>query len=176
MTKNTWLILMPFVLGINIAVLSCNITSVFQPSTPTATITLTPTLTATATVTPSPTVTETPTHTPTRTPTLTPTVSIPSGTPMAKWNNLPIMSDALAAEADTQYYRYITEMDQDKVLEYYLQQLPRYHWEVEWVSPNDHGGYIIYRKSYFDFIYIFEDRDLTFVTLILSSSSPSLNP
>jgi len=173
--KNTWLALIPFILGSSMVALACNITSVFQPST--ATPTMTPTFTASPTVTPSPTSTKTPTRTPTLTPTSEPTESIPSGTPMALWNHIPILPDALAAEGrpEDRYYRYITHTDQDKVMDYYLQQLPRYGWEVDWVSPNDHGGYIIYRKEIFDFIYIYEDGDLTFVTIFLSSGSPSLN-
>ena len=174
--KNTGLALLLGFLGISMIVLSCNITSVFQPSTPTPTVTST--FTATSTVTPSPTFTNTPTRTPTRTPTPEPTRSIPSGTPMSVWNRLPILPDALAADGlpEDRWYSYITPTDQDEVLDYYLQQLPVYGWEIPWVTPNDHEGYIIYRENALDFIYIFEDGDLTYVDIWLSTGSPSLNP
>lgn len=174
--KNTWLALYPFVLGLSVVTLSCNITSVFKPSTPTPTIT--PTFTGTSTVTPSPTSSETPTRTPSRTPTPEPTEVIPAGTPMSIWNNIPILSDALAGESQVEdrFYRYITHTSQDEVLDYYLEQLPHYNWDIDWVSPNDEGGYIIYRKNILDWVYIFEEGDLTFVNIFLSSGSPSLNP
>lgn len=99
---------------------------------------------------------------------------------MSFWNHIPIRSDALAAEGrpEDRWYSYVTHTDQDLVLNYYLQKLPSYGWEIDWVSPNDHGGYIIYRKNVLDFIYIFadEDRGMTFVEIFLSSGSPSLNP
>lgn len=174
--KNTWFAFFLGFLGVSISVLSCNITAVFQPSTPTPT--MTSTFTATSTVTPSPTSTNTPTRTPTQTSTPEPTRSIPSGTPMAFWNRLPILSDALAADGvpEDRWYSYITHTDQDTVLDYYLEQLPRYQWEISWITPNDHGGYIIYRENVLDFIYIFEDGDLTYIDIWLSTGSPSLNP
>lgn len=99
---------------------------------------------------------------------------------MSIWHRIPIRSDALAAEGrvEDRWYTYVTEADQDLVLEYYLQRLPSNGWEIDWVSPNDEGGYIIYRKNIMDFIYIFEDegRNLTFVLIFLSTGSPSLNP
>ena len=99
---------------------------------------------------------------------------------MSLWHNIPIRSDAVAAEGQVEdrWYTYVTPTDQDLVLNYYLQRLPSIGWEVDWVSPNDHGGYIIYRKNVFDFIYIFEDeeRGVTFVDIFLSTGSPSLNP
>ena len=174
--KNTRPALFSFVLGISIVMLSCNITSVFQPSTPTSTTA--PTFTATSTETPSPTSTPTSTQTLGRTPTPEPTEVIPSGTPMSLWHNLPILADALAGElqVEDRYYRYITHTSQDEVLDYYLEQLPRYNWDIDWVSSNDEGGYIIYRKSISDWIAIFEEGDLTFVIIFLSRGSPSRNP
>jgi hypothetical protein len=99
---------------------------------------------------------------------------------MSVWNRIPILPDASSAEGkpEDRWYSYVTKSDQDKVLEYYLQQLPRYRWEIDWISPNDDGGYIIYRRNVLDFIYIFEDKDrgVTFVEIFLSTGSPSLNP
>ena len=168
------LTLILLVLGISMAVLSCNTPSVFQPNTPTPTIP--PTFTASPTVTPSPTPTKTPTQIPTRTPTPEPAESMPSGTPVSIWNNIPILPDALAGEGlpEDHYYRYITNTSQEKVLDYYLQQLPLHNWEIDWVSPNDKGGYIIYRKNAWDFIYIYEEGDLTYIEIGLTASSPSL--
>jgi hypothetical protein len=180
--KNTWFAMIVFILGSNMLVLACKVTSVFQPST--ATPTYTPTFTASPTVTASPTSTATPTRTPTRIPTRTPTPEptfpVPSGTPMSIWNRIPILPDALSAEGlpEDRWYSYVTHSDQDKVLDFYIQQLPRHKWEISWISPNDHGGYIIYRRDVLDAIYIFEDkdRDLTFVEIWISTGSPSLNP
>lgn len=167
-----------FALAGSMFALSCNTMSILQPST--ATPTNSPTLTASPTNTPTPTITITPTWTPTRTPTPTPTRSIPSGTPVSKWHNIPIRSDALAAEGgvEERWYTYVTEADQDLVLDFYLEKLPPIGWEIDWVSPNDQGGYIIYRKNVLDFIFIFEDqeRGLTIVSIFLSTGSPSLNP
>jgi len=156
---------------------ACGPGQMFGPTftpTPTNTPTVTPTFTPTSTPTKKPTSTETPTQTPTPEPTL----SIPSGTPMSLWNHIPILPDALAAEGrpEDRWYSYTTHTDQDIVLDYYLQQLPLYNWEIEFVSPNDKGGYIIYRKNVLDFIYIFEDGDLTFIEIFLSTGSPSLYP
>jgi hypothetical protein len=96
------------------------------------------------------------------------------------FHHIPIRSDALAAEGqpDDRWYSYVIDVDQDLVLDYYLERLPSNGWEVDWVSPNDHGGYIIYRKDVLDFIYIYEDeeRGLTFVEIFLSTGSPSLAP
>jgi hypothetical protein len=176
--RNTWLALIAFILGNSMLVLACNVMSVFQPSTPTPTNS--PTFTASPTITASPTLTSTPTQTPTPTSTPEPTRSIPSGTPVSMFHHIPIRSDAVAAEGqpEDRWYSYVTVVDQDLVLDYYLQKLPSYGWEIDWVSPNDKGGYIIYRKNILDFIYIFEDKDreLTFVEIFLSTGSPSLNP
>ncbi|MFN8398765.1 MAG: hypothetical protein U0X74_02025 [Anaerolineales bacterium] len=100
---------------------------------------------------------------------------------MSTWNHIPILTDALAAEGNPEdkWYSYITQTDQDNVLDYYLQQLPAYGWEIAWVTPNENGGYIIYREDIFeDFIYIFEDKEhkLTFVKIYISRGSPSRNP
>lgn len=99
---------------------------------------------------------------------------------MALWHEIPIRSDALAADgpAEERWYTYVTETDQDLVVKYYLDRLPAAGWEIDWVSPNDQGGYIIYRKNVLDFIYIFEDqeRGLTFVDIFLSSEGLPLDP
>src|ERR1044071_656830 len=175
--KNAWLALIALILGSSLPEIACNAASVFLPNT--ATPTPTSTFTASPTVIPSPTSTNTATRIPTRTLTPEPTIPIPSGTPMSVWNHIPILPDASSAEGkpEDRWYSYGTQSDQDKVLEYYLQQLPRYQWEIDWISPNDKGGYIIYRKNVLDFIYIFEDKDwgVTFVEIFLSTGSPSIN-
>jgi hypothetical protein len=145
--KNTWLALLAYILGSSTLVLACNVTSMFQPST--ATPSNSPTFTASPTATASPTRTDTPTRTPTKTATPEPTLSIPSGTPLSLWHHIPIRSDAVAAEGrvEDRWYTYVTHADQDLVLDYYLQRLPSSGWEIDWVSENDKGGYIIYRKN-----------------------------
>ena len=163
-----------------ILLLSCGATSIVQPDTPTPTITFT--FTIASTQTPSPTFTRTPrpTRTPTSTPEATQTRALPADTPLSVWNHIPIRSDAIAGKEELEgyVYTYTTEVDQDLVLDYYLQRLPARGWDVNLVSPNTEGGYIIHREGYIDFIYIFEDkeRSVTFVEMLLSFSSPSLNP
>jgi hypothetical protein len=178
--KNTWLAIMALILGSSLPGIACNAASVFLPNTFTPTLTFTFTASPTVTSSPSPTSTNTPTRIPTRTLTPEPTLSIPSGTPLSVWNRIPILPDASSAEGrpEDRWYSSVTHSNQDTVLDYYVQQLPRYRWEIDWVSPNDNGGYIIYRKNVLDFIYIFEDkdRDVTFVEIFLSTGSPSLNP
>ena len=174
--------------GVSLLLASCSgggLFSFLHTATPTATSTPTPTLTPTSTATSTPTLTATPTatHTATptasptrrptntpRTPTLTPTTSLPSGTPMPLWCNVPIPREAIAAESveTCRWYSFITTLDQDAVLDYYLLYLPYYDWDVDWISPNDNGGYIIYREGIFDFIYIYEDGGYTHVDIFLA--------
>jgi hypothetical protein len=94
---------------------------------------------------------------------------------MAQWHKLPILSSAIAGdeEVEGQMYHYVVNLGQVKVKEYYLSALPSYRWEVEFVMPNDHGGFIISRKGCFDFIYIYEEDSLTHILIMLSASSPS---
>lgn len=94
---------------------------------------------------------------------------------MAQWQGLPIMPGAVAGDEEVEgaLYHYVIELEQVKVKGYYVSQLPYYGWEVDFVTPNDKGGYIIYRKGYFDFIYIYEQDGLTHVMIFLSASSPS---
>lgn len=73
-------------------------------------------------------------------------------------------------------YYYITTDSQEDVLFFYTKQLPLNNWAIDWIFPNDNGGYIIYRKEVLDFIYIYEEDDFTHVLIFLSSGSPSLNP
>ena len=87
------------------------------------------------------------------------------------------MPGAIAGEeAGERFYSYIIATSQERVRDYYLEQLPRYCWTVDWVSSNDRGGYIIYRQNVFDFIYIFQVEGITYVHIFLSAYSPSLNP
>lgn len=85
---------------------------------------------------------------------------------------------AAEGQPEDRVYTYITEVNQDLVLNYYLQKLTSYGWEIDGFSENDKGGYIIFRKNVLDFIYIYEDqeRGVTFVHIFLSTGSPSLNP
>ncbi|MCB9135597.1 MAG: hypothetical protein H6636_09230 [Anaerolineales bacterium] len=144
--------------------------------TPTATFTSTPTATKTATLTPSPTSTKTPTPT-SITPTPEPTDALPSGTPVTVWHHLPIMPGAIAAEEmGDRGYEYIIAVGQDDVLDFYLQKLPMSGWAIDFVTPNDKGGYIIYRQNYLDFIYFYESDGVTHIVIFLSTASPSLVP
>lgn len=192
MPKSFWFIVL-FAVAFSIG--ACDLIPGLQPTatpipTATPTATLTVTLTSTATFTPTPTFTATETATPTPPPTSTktatptpitptpePTDALPSGTPVTVWHHLPIMPGAIAGdELGERFYDYITQESQDEVLDFYLQKLPQSGWVIDWISPNDEGGYIIYRQSYLDFIYIYEESDVTRIMIFLSTGSPSLEP
>jgi hypothetical protein len=161
---------------------ACSGLSIFPNTvtpTPTITVTSSYTPTSTKTLTPSFTATHTGTFTKTITITssLTPTTTPPSGTPMALWHRLPIIRSAVSAEeiGERGGYYYITTASQDEVKQFYINKLPAYHWMIDFISPNDYGGYIIYRQGYFDIIYIYEENGYTHVLILLAASSPSRN-
>jgi hypothetical protein len=86
------------------------------------------------------------------------------------------MPGAIAGE-DTGIYNFITKASQDDVLVYYLGTLPLYGWTYtpnmqprpyKWftVISNSKGGFIIYLgNGFLDFMYIYEENGLTFVTI-----------
>jgi len=100
---------------------------------------------------------------------------MPGGTPLAEWHGLPIMSDAIAGEeiGEDGGYSFVIELEQEKVKGYYFSKLPNFGWEIDFITTNDKGGFIIYRKEYLDFIFIYEQDGLTHVMIFLSTSSPS---
>ena len=162
-------------LGVCLVLLTFNIETIFQVGTPNTLSSFI--LAATSTQGVSPTFTETHTLSSTQIPLSKPTQ--PISTPVSPADHFPILSDAVSVEGILvgRWYSYTTATDQEQVLEYYRQQLPLYHWDIAHVVyPNDHLGYIIYRQKYSDFIYIYEDQDLslTYVEIFLSPDSPSL--
>jgi len=102
-----------------------------QPTaTPTATSTPVPTETPTATFTLEPTATLTLTPIP---PTATkgvPFLAPPSGTPAAKWEDIPIMAGALAGSGDSSGYTFTIKSTVEAVQKYYEAQLPKLGWNL----------------------------------------------
>jgi hypothetical protein len=100
--------------------------------TPTPTVTSSPTPTST----PEPTLTPTPTATPTLTPappSATPDIPflpMPSGTPMAEWDGIPIMPGAIAGEGDEAGYYFTVDASVDEVQEFYETEMPQAGWEL----------------------------------------------
>ncbi len=163
-----------FAFAIATAVLyACGPGQLFGPTiTPTPTNTATPTATATSTPTRTATLTPSPTKT-LRPPTATATLDLPSGKPLASWEGIPIMPGALAGEVIVicRIYQFVTLTDQDEVLAFYLDVLPQHNWPIDFVTPNEEGGYFIYRKGYFlDFFSIHEEGGLTWVLIKKSCS------
>jgi hypothetical protein len=115
---------------------------------PTATVTPTPTVTATFTLTPSPTSTPTPTLTPTKTripPSSTPDLSYLftfSAKPLLYWNWLPVMPQAIAGDDKADMYRYYLKASREVVRQYYLQEMPRWGWQL-FSSGGEKGGDVL---------------------------------
>ena len=140
-----------------------------QPFGPT--ITYTPFPTETLTPSPVPTQTQTQSPTPTTTPENTTepvsTPGLPSEAPLSNWKGLPIMPGAVAGvvlDPDRVYY-FITKASQEEVRDYYLKVLPQYGWVTDLITPNDEGGYIVYRNCCLDFFFIYESDGFTHVQI-----------
>jgi hypothetical protein len=141
--------------------------------TPTATPTFTPTLTPTNTTTP--TYTPLPTDTPIP-PTFTPTPDLPKGKPVAVWQGIPIMPNAIAGEGTDKAFKFITAASVDEVMAYYVATMPKYGWKYEqtmpdgpgkyiFILPRDQGGYIIELGGPFDLMIVYEENGLTRVNI-----------
>jgi hypothetical protein len=121
---------------------------------PTATVALTPTGIATFTLTPSPTSTPTATLTPTKTRiprTATPDLSYLfnfSGKPLPYWNGLPVMAQAIAGDDKQDMYRYYLKASLEVVRQYYLQEMPRWGWQLFTSSGGKSGDVLIFIKGH----------------------------
>ena len=113
-------------------------------STFTLTASYTPSVTPTDTPIPSPTVTNT-LRPPTRTPRPETPIPVgvalpqPVGTPMEEWNGLPIMPRALAGQADSGSYIFITMATPAEVQAYYETEMSSLGWTL--LAAGSGGGY-----------------------------------
>lgn len=86
-----------------------------------------PTRTPTITLTPAPTATSEPTATAT----IDPIVAlIPTGSPEAAWNNIPVMAGALAGAGDESGYRYTIKAKDTEIQDFYETELKASGWTL----------------------------------------------
>jgi len=121
---------------------------------PTVIETETPRPTATPTITPIPTATKTsvPTNTlaPTATNTSTPEIIpgpeipkfllIPSGNPIAEWENVAVMAEAIAGQEQYGGYYFSVELPTEEVSQYYQQLLGKSGWRLTAVGAAEGGS------------------------------------
>jgi hypothetical protein len=61
----------------------------------------------------------------------TATIPLPSGTPLASWQGIPIMPGALAGQDDGYQYEYSIEQEVLAVLDFYKTELPKLGWKFD---------------------------------------------
>jgi len=107
----------------------------------------TPTLDPSPTALPTPTATLAPTNTPTTIPNAdTPTSSalpLPSGTPAADWEGIPVMPNALAGNGDASGYSFTTNASADKVQAFYESKMVKLGWSLLANGQGDSGATLI---------------------------------
>jgi hypothetical protein len=126
-----------------IALTSCNTFVQTPTQTPIPTATSLPTLTSTPEPTITPTRTATPTPTPvppTQTPTKTPVpptktpstlgLQMPSGTPVANWEGLPVMPNAIAGDSDATGYSFTVKASTEEIQNFYEKEMPKLGWNT----------------------------------------------
>ena len=122
--------------------------------TSTASATPVPTATATFTLTPTPTDTPSATLTPTRTRiprTATPDLSYLfnfSGKPLPSWNGLPVMPQAIAGEDKSDVYYFYVKASLEVVYQYYLQEMPRWGWQLFSSAGSKNSDVLIFIKGH----------------------------
>jgi hypothetical protein len=132
-----------FMIEISLSVILLAACNSFQPAptltpTPTNTITRSATLTQAPTLSPTPSVTPRPTKSPKPTktpapPTLTPNaygLVLPVGKPVAEWNGIPVMPDAIAGEESAGSYAYTVKNSVAAVQKFYIRELPKIGWTL----------------------------------------------
>ena len=128
---------------------SCSALGPEPAATPTVTSSPVPTLTSTATSLPTATTTTTTTATlvPSVTATATsvpasdtPTpdvLSLPSGTPVAEWNGMPVMPGALAGSGDDNIYSFTIKSKRSGIQTYYTGVMAQRGWDLLVTGQND---------------------------------------
>jgi hypothetical protein len=170
------LLFFPLAVTFSMVLSSCGMGSNFQPTeTSTLALTSTPTLII-STITPPYTATFASSRTvpPTYVPTSTP-YPPPSDPPLKVWHHIAIMPSAIAGRASdgegVAIYEFLTKSSQEQVYDWYIYYLAGTKWKVKVVLSNDQGGFIIYRKGFLDFFYVYEKDGLTYVDIFLSPAS-----
>jgi len=124
-----------------------------SPTAP-ATSTLTPTAPATFTLTLSPTSTPTSTLTPTRTPippSPTPDLSYLfnfSAKPLPYWSGMPVMPQAIAGDDKKVMYYYYLKASREAVHQFYLNEMPRWGWQLFSSVGGKSGDVLIFIKGH----------------------------
>ncbi len=126
----------PFLIVLMMGLLACRVSLSTRPSlfteTPPPTQTFTP-----AIITLIPTLTDTPVP---PTEALSPGLPMPSGTPMANWDNIPVMPKALAGEERDGTYTYVVESPVEEVAAFYDAQLTELGWEKFATGQGESGA------------------------------------
>jgi hypothetical protein len=72
----------------------------------------------------------------------TPQVALPSGTPLADWNGIPIMPGAISGEATSDGYQFTTQAGLDEITSFYETALANLGFELE-LTVDENAGYAI---------------------------------
>jgi hypothetical protein len=72
----------------------------------------------------------------------TPQVVLPSGTPLADWEGIPIMPGAISGEATSDGYQFTTQAGLDEITSFYEAELSNLGFEVE-LTVDENAGYAI---------------------------------
>jgi hypothetical protein len=100
------------------------------------------------TITRSITISSSMTHAITKTPPPTPTTKLPSGVPVEKWRDIPIMPDAVTGDEEADRYRFMVKAEVDQVEEFYKKELVKLGWKFDARGTGENGAPIfIFSKS-----------------------------
>jgi hypothetical protein len=69
-------------------------------------------------------------------------VVLPSGTPLAEWEGIPIMPGALGGETTNDGYQFTTQADLDEITAFYETELSNLGFELE-LTVDENAGYVI---------------------------------
>ena len=115
---------------------ACNAFTPLPTETPIPTATKLPTSTSTPEPTFTPTPTEKPTERPTKTPVPptetppSPDLKMPVGKPLANWEGIPIMPNAIAGDGDSKVYYFTIEATPDEVQKFYEKAMTNFGWNL----------------------------------------------
>jgi hypothetical protein len=69
-------------------------------------------------------------------------VVLPSGTPVAEWNGIPIMPGAISGEATTDAYQFTTQAPVDEIISFYQTALSNLGFDLE-LNADETAGYTV---------------------------------
>ena len=120
------------ILVLVMALTSCSAFAPKPTETPVPTATSLPTLTST----PEPTITPAPTKEPTQTPVpptetpSAPVLTMPTGKPVANWEGIPVMPNAIAGDGDSKGYTFTIKATPDEVQKFYEKAMAKLGWNM----------------------------------------------